>query len=275
YAAADSVADMYYLRGFYAFAKNDTATAMKQLKQAFKMLKSYPNAEVPYQMGTMFLLQKNYSSAHQYIELSIRMDSSSAIYPFANGYVYQQEKKYEEAIQWYLQAIRKNNNLAKPYLQLYEIYANELKDKQKALSINEKLLTINPKHPLANYHKANDVYQKGMENTDEKVMKENLAGAAVLYSIAIQADEKFVNAYYARGLSYFFMDAEEEAVKDFEKTLQLNPQHANAHFQLGSIFEHHQDLITALQHYEAAAAIQPDFKEALQAVKELKAKVGN
>jgi tetratricopeptide (TPR) repeat protein len=62
----------------------------------------------------------------------------------------------------------------------------------------------------------------------------------------------------------------DEATKEFEAELALNPSDAAAEYQVGQIFSTQQRAADASVHFERAAALRPDFAEALIAVAKLR-----
>jgi tetratricopeptide (TPR) repeat protein len=64
----------------------------------------------------------------------------------------------------------------------------------------------------------------------------------------------------------------EPAISDFQKVLELDPNHAEAHFQLGSLFEAYEDWPQAAKHYRRAAELKPGWKEAKDALRDVEKK---
>jgi tetratricopeptide (TPR) repeat protein len=57
----------------------------------------------------------------------------------------------------------------------------------------------------------------------------------------------------------------------YEKALELNPRHAQAHFNLGSILAEQGKKAAAIEHLEQAVALDPNFAPAKQRLDELRA----
>ena len=62
------------------------------------------------------------------------------------------------------------------------------------------------------------------------------------------------------------------AISKFQRVLDINPQHAQSHFMMGSISEYYQDLNKALEHYQQVLATEPDNADAQRAIEEIQAK---
>lgn len=66
-----------------------------------------------------------------------------------------------------------------------------------------------------------------------------------------------------------------QAEKLFEKTVELDPDNADAHFNLGAIKEWRNDWNAALREYKAALAAKPDDREIADAVRAVEYKIRN
>lgn len=266
---SDSIADLRYLRGFFAYTKGDTADAMTHLQQAQK-INYLDNPEIPYQIGQIFLQQKKYGDAEKYFTMAAKMDSLAPIYVFAKGFLNEQQGKTKEAIRYYNESVKLDTTFVKGYAQLFYLYSNVLRDADKAAEYNRKILKINPSHPLANFNRAKKLWEEGKKMPNEAEMKKTLSLAIAAYSDAIDNDSLFVQAYYERGYCYFMIDNETNAIKDFEKVIALDSKNYQAYFMLGSIYEHYKDKNMAVSYYSKALEVKPDFTEAGQAVQELR-----
>ena len=268
---SDSIADLKYLRGFFAYAKGDTAEAMTYLMQAQK-INYLDNPEIPYQIGQIYLQQKKYGDSEKYFTMAMKMDSLAPMYVFAKGFLYEQQGKPKEAVRLYNESVKLDTTFIKGYARLHYLYSNVLRDADKAAEYNRKILKINPAHPLANFNRAKKLWEEGKSMKNEAEMKKTLALAVAAYSDAIDNDSLFIQAYYERGYCSFMIDNETNAIKDFEKVVSLDPKNFQAYFMLGSIYEHYKDKNMAVSYYSKALEAKPDFEEAKQAVKELRGK---
>lgn len=76
---------------------------------------------------------------------------------------------------------------------------------------------------------------------------------------AIPADQGAAELF-ARGIALEEEPATQtEAIEVYEKVLELEPQHAAAHINLGTIFYNRQDFVKAEQHYRAAIEADPRY----------------
>jgi tetratricopeptide (TPR) repeat protein len=63
----------------------------------------------------------------------------------------------------------------------------------------------------------------------------------------------------------------QEAIQHWQEALQINPDHAKAHYNLGLAMEKAGRLQEAVAHYEQALRIKPDYADAEDALAQLQA----
>lgn len=80
-------------------------------------------------------------------------------------------------------------------------------------------------------------------------------------------------AYYASGVIYFGLGEGWKARKEFEKAVEINPNNAEAHYELGWLYRDY-DAQKSQMHYETVLKLTPNHEKARQELVELKKKVG-
>ena len=96
------------------------------------------------------------------------------------------------------------------------------------------------------------------------------------YSKAIKQDPKYASAYFNRALAYAILNKYENALRDAEMVLDLEPDSHDAPYIMGIIAEYQKDFQGAKEWYEKALARKPDYEQAkarLEALEEKKNKV--
>lgn len=81
---------------------------------------------------------------------------------------------------------------------------------------------------------------------------------------------QFAEGYHARAEAYFRADLYGPALDDLETVLALNPQHYDAIFGLGVMFQEFGDLRKAARLYRRVLSIHPNHNNAQQALDRLK-----
>jgi len=62
-------------------------------------------------------------------------------------------------------------------------------------------------------------------------------------------------AYFSRGTAYGELGNYREAIKDFDKTIEINPKHADAYYNQGIAYHHLGNKEQALSDYKTAARL--------------------
>lgn len=268
--------DLYFWKGFVSFILSDTIEAKKAFEIAIGL--GSQNPEVYYQLGQIAFFKGDYPTALDHYKEAAEYNPDNPIYVFAQGFLEESRKNYQQATELYLKALARDENFDKALLRLHDIYLDYFENELEANRYNQQLLSSQMGHPLANYNEGNYQLRRAMRfrnGGDVNAYGEALNTAIGNFTIAINNDEDFSMAYYARGMAYFDgqqrMDA---AIQDFQQALKINPALAQAHFMLGSIFEGNGDLQTALDYFQKAAELKPDGDGFQRAVKEVKEKLG-
>jgi len=91
-------------------------------------------------------------------------------------------------------------------------------------------------------------------------------GAVAQYREAVRIDPHLPGAHFELGEAILqdsmSEGSQQNAQKEFETALAINPSDAKAEAQLGALFSLHGDVAAALSHYQRAAELSPDDLEA-------------
>ena len=266
--------DAYYMRGFYYYALNEDEKALKNFRNAVEM--GSENPETYYLSGQIHFFRKEYDAAMDAYRAAIRNDSMQPTYYFALGYMAESRQKYELAIEEYQNALRRNPTFVKALLALHDIYLNVRHDPDEAYIYNERIIVVDSTQPVARFNQGNFFMARANAITEEARQPEFvvlLKVAASEYSICLGHDPNFTQAYYNRGYCWYLMEKYNLALQDFSRVIDLDPYNQKAFFMRASIQEFKGELTNALENYRQALKIDPSFKDAASAVKELEIKV--
>ena len=97
--------------------------------------------------------------------------------------------------------------------------------------------------------------------------------AITLYSRAIRQDPHYASAYFNRALSYAIINKYEEATKDANKVLEMEPDSHDAPYVMGIIAEYQHNYKSAKKWYERALARNPNYEQAKARLAQLKSKL--
>ncbi|MBT3362673.1 MAG: tetratricopeptide repeat protein [Chloroflexi bacterium] len=79
---------------------------------------------------------------------------------------------------------------------------------------------------------------------------------------AIRPDYQLADAYYNRAMSYSETEEETNAMADFEKAIELDPNHAGAYNGRGYTYYEMNDLTNAIADFERAIELDPSYTDA-------------
>jgi tetratricopeptide (TPR) repeat protein len=108
----------------------------------------------------------------------------------------------------------------------------------------------------------------------DAIQRKQYAAAVDLLSQAL-TDHRTADGYYHRGLAYFYQGNFHQAAADFEQAINLAPESAMAHRQLGNALYSLSDYDGALASYDHAIAREPREPRAYLNRAELHLKLGN
>lgn len=267
--------DLYYWRGFLAFASGDSAQARSAYQQAIDL--GTQNSEAYYQLGQLAFFNREYVEAQQLYARAAEFSPREPIYIFAQGFLLESQKDYKGATKKYLDALALDSTFAKPLTRLHDLYLDYYENEGVAMKYNAQLLRNQSLHPLGryqlgNYHLRRALRAKNSEN--QPLFEEQINLAVENYTLSINKDPQYALSRYFRGYAYF-QGAQriDLAIVDMEAALQIDPKLASAHFVLGSIYEFNGDLQSAKNYYERAVQYQPDSRDFQQALREVTAQL--
>lgn len=206
---------------------------------------------------------------------------------FELGYKKQTEKDFKSAIKFYDNAIEKDENFEKAYIQraFCNFQLNEfeiaLKDYKTAIKLNSKdaktflnagYLTYKLNENTKDISFLNKAIELDSNNMIEAYFIRGIIYKnSKLYESAIQDFTKAIESNFAcktsllnRGICYLELKNFENAFLDFEKVTQLSPNNDSdtccAFLLMGNIKQKEEKNEEALLYYTKAKEIDPDFK---------------
>ena len=108
-----------------------------------------------------------------------------------------------------------------------------------------------------------ELFQKGNSLLSEG----HLLEAIDIYAKVIDADSEHMNAYANRGLAYSYLEDYEQAIEDFTKALELDPEQENSELPTlflnrGFAYSNSDQTEKAFEDYGQALRINSEFAEA-------------
>lgn len=152
--------------------------------------------------------------------------------------VYLQERRYDEGIAQYREALKADENRQDALLGLGRAY-REKGDSDQALTVFTKLIELNEDNPYA------------------------------------EVDLRLEAIHYYLGEIYLERNEPDKAVEELEAALTIEPTDADALYLLGNALRAQGEYETAVTVYRLATAFVPDFREAYEGMAEAAEKQGD
>jgi tetratricopeptide (TPR) repeat protein len=159
-------------------------------------------------------------------------------------------REYKQSVNYLDQVLMKDRHNSKAYF-MKGMNFKEMGDTTKAISSFQTTIEQNPEYYAA-YMQLGILYQ---------VKNDPLA--VQYYNSALNLNPRSTEAIYGRAMYHQENQEYNKAITDYTQILQLEPNNANAHFNLGYI--HQVDLKIydqAIKHYTDAIAADPQYAEA-------------
>ncbi|MBL0356003.1 MAG: tetratricopeptide repeat protein [Chitinophagaceae bacterium] len=169
-----------------------------------------------------------------------------------------EDKKYKEAIELYKQISRSDTNYSDA---LYELSYSHYADSQMQAAHNYALegLRLFPddytKFALLDGNILDD-----MKRTDD---------ALALYDEALKRNPHSAILYFNKGLTLLKIDKNEEAKKNLEQSLLINPYYSSSHYLLGALLYDEGNLVASMLALKTYLLVAPSGKYSNKALQKL------
>jgi tetratricopeptide (TPR) repeat protein len=245
----DSTVAVYYLtEADIFFTANETRNAKDMLE---KIVKKFPtNTDGLLKLGELYYFVKQYDNAFAKINDALKINVNLAKAYYLKGNIYKETGDTAKAISSFETAIEQDNRNYGAFLDLGLIYGS--RKNTIALEYYNNAISVNPMRTDGLYAKAKLL--QDLEKTDEAValynqilkidslhafslynigaieleIKKDPKAALVHFTKAINADPKYAEAYFARGVCYQELKDKNNAYADYNMCLQLKPNYEPA-----------------------------------------------
>ncbi|MDF3054569.1 MAG: tetratricopeptide repeat protein/methyltransferase [Gammaproteobacteria bacterium] len=223
--------------------------------------------------------------------ISLKPDYADASYNLGNALT--KQGKFEEAIEVLEKALKYQPQHAQIHAHLGQLFLR-LSQYDKAIKHCRTCLELDPDHTEVHHQLAvalthEDQYEEAVTYYRETLKRdthhvEALHNLGALYLVKRESDLALtcylrlllinpdIDTYYNLGVIYFYQDKHEDAINYFLKVLEFEPNHFNAHLNLGACYIKKEHLDKAAEHYEMALSLKPDDPEILYILAALKQK---
>jgi len=191
-------------------------------------------------------LEINLEKAEEFVERNV----SKADKLFLKGNKLYEEKKYEEAVSSYKDAIELSSTQWGYYLNLGLAY-KKLDKKEEALAAFQKAAELNP-----------ESYSSNKELGEISAKSENYEEAKKYYQEATELSPDDPDAFYNLGVCLTNLGESEGALASFLKSVELKDDYADAYYQIGTIYIGQNKLNEAVENLEKFLELSPEHEKA-------------
>jgi len=237
------------------FSMNNTRLAKENL---LVMEKRFPDNEKAFlKLAELYFLVKQYQESITYINKSLKLDESQARAYHLKGNVYSESGDTSKAISSFQTAIEQDNTYADAYYDLGVIYAS--RKNPLAFDYYANTLRVNPNHDQARYARA--MLFQDLGQYDEAIEE---------YQAVIAKNSSCDQCQYNLGAIYLEVKKDyQKAIELFSKAIELNPNYIEAYFARGFTYYQLKNKASAKADYKMCLKLEPNYEMAIQGLNEL------
>lgn len=252
----DSTKAEYYLtEADIFFAANETRNSKDALEL---IVKKFPtNTEGLLKLGELYYLVKQYDNAFAKINDALKINVNLAKAYYLKGSIYKETGDTAKAISSFETAIEQDNKNYGAFLDLGLIYG--ARKNTIALEYYDNAISINPARVDGLYAKAKLL--QDLDKTDE---------AIALYNRILKADSLHEFSFYNIGAIELEIKKDAKAALEyFTKAINANPKYAEAYFARGVCYQELKDRNNAFADYNMCLQLKPNYEPAVEALNSL------
>lgn len=254
----DSTKINYYHKLADAYLEsNDSYTALEVLRDAKRR---FP-AHIPtlLKLADFQLITKQYLDGLKNVNAAIQKSPQNADAYYLKGLFYRDMNAPLKAMEAFQKAVELNPDLSDAYLIMGNMMSQE--NPELALRFYNNALLSNPKDAIALHSKALHLHQMG-----------RLDEAIVTYKKVHRLDPRYAEAFYNGGLLYLELDSVQKAQNLFNIAIANDPFFAKSFYYRGETHRMQENWADAMDDYKKALEINPNMKDAQRRLEELKEK---
>lgn len=241
-------------RGNMMFADDDFTGALAQFARYIENAKSEITDYIFwYRKGYCENNGKDYVNAKASIARSIQYKNDYATAYLEMGYACLKLKEDDDAIKWYQKAIELEPKSHIGYNGIAEVYRDNKRDMDMAMSWYQKTLSINNTERKANYGMGYCLNSKQRYKEAIPYLKQ-----------AIKSEATYSAAYTELGYSYFKTDSDNLALENLNKAIELNPKGANQLYYATLVYIKKKDKPNAEKMISALSNVNQKYAAELQ-----------
>lgn len=250
-----TVASYYVALADVYFAQNKTRQTKEVLERT--VVKFPESTEALMKLSELFFIVKQYKEAIENINKALKINENIAKAYYLKGSIYRESGDTSKAISSLETAVEQDNRFTDAYYDLGVIYA--ARKNPLAFDYYANALRVDPGYVNAQYAKAKLMQDLG--KYDEAITE---------YIALLNKDKSYAQANYNLGAIYLDVKGSyEKAIEYFNKALEQNEEWPAAYFARGYSYAKLGNKINATADYKKCLSLDPNFTEATVGLREL------
>lgn len=250
-----TVASYYITLGDVYFAENKTRQTKEVLART--VVKFPESTEALMKLSELYFIVKQYKEAIENINKALKINENIAKAYYLKGSIYRESGDTSKAISSLETAVEQDNRMTDAYYDLGIIFA--ARKNPIAFDYYANALRVDPGYVNAQYAKAKLLQDLG--KYDEAITE---------YIALLNKDKTFMQANYNIGAIYLDVKNDyPKAIEYLNKALEQDNQWAAAYFARGYSYAKMGNKLNAAQDYKKCLAIEPNFTEATVGLRQL------
>lgn len=247
-----SKAEYYLTLADVYFAHNNTRQAKDVLE---KITVKFPqNTEGLLKLAELLYFVRQYEKAFEKINQALKINENIAKAYYLKGSIYKETGDTAKAISSMETAVEQDNRYYNAFLDLGLIFA--AKKSPLALEYYNNAIGVDPTNPDALYAKGMYLQEAGQYE-----------GAMQIYQTLLSHTPDHAHALYNMGAIEFNIQKEpKKAIDYFTKAINADPRYAEAYYARGACYQELKDNNNAVADYNMSLQLIPNFRPAVDAL---------
>jgi len=209
-------------------------------------------------LAELYFIARQYKESVGQLDEVLRLEITNPKAYFMKGMCYRDMGDTTRAISSFQTAIEQKSSYYDAYLQLAMIF--HARNNKLARQYYDGALRVNPKSVDAYYGRAL-WYQENERDFDQAIQD---------YTSAVQLNPSAARAHFGLGyIHYEYLKVYDQAIKHYADALKADSQWPEAWFNRGLCYESLGDVSAAAADYRKALEINPDYQNAITALKRI------
>ncbi|WP_414754840.1 tetratricopeptide repeat protein [Anabaena sp. CCY 9910] len=201
------------------------------------------------EQGDSLFSQKSYEEAIAYYEQAIKLQQNDAIAWFKYGLNFARLKRFKDAIKSYHQAIKIQPDYHQAWCDLGVAFGN-IRRHQEAFAAFDKATQVKPDDAVA-------WLNRGLALIELEEYEEAIAS----FDKALELQPNSAKIWDKRGYTLVRLGRDDEAITSFNQALEIKPEYASAYYNKAVCYALQRDVESSLENLQKSITLNPKYKE--------------